>query len=215
MSPDEIFDYLYKNSTYWKPYTVLKDILTAPEYNPNLQDQGNAIWELIFVNSNDIDLIHYVLSDSRIDISQTNVDSLLNSTIKKHDKSLFDRIIKFLSRYHSQDLKMFVENIPEGYDSVIALRALFDTTHPLHDIYLSDMKDYNREIMDLLNSIKSEDEREKAFDIFYDPENPYHDNYSKYVKQRIGAYIDPKVKKGLDLLDTNTLANELMFYDIL
>jgi hypothetical protein len=75
----------------------LEVIFKNTHYNPNFLIDNIPVWIWVLHNSNNSNLIHYVLDDIRININNIDIDKLLQISSTK-DKSVHERISKAFNK---------------------------------------------------------------------------------------------------------------------
>lgn len=113
---DNIYDKKYDD------YRTLQSILTNPSFNPNviLRDKGldAPAWVWILINSNDINLIHYALSNPNIKIENINKQLVLDIA-KNKDTSVYERLAKYIGPLAGFEQMSIVNQLPYGVMDII------------------------------------------------------------------------------------------------
>ena len=103
INPKSLFqiniDRLMDKSIYKKPYDLLKNILLSKEYNPNIiLGDIDPAWVWVLINSDDMDIINFVLDDKRINLNLINPQDVLGIVKSKNNKQLLDRVLPVLNK---------------------------------------------------------------------------------------------------------------------
>lgn len=102
------------NPNTYNDYEKLRNILTDPEFDPNIMLQEKGIimpaWLWVMYISNDINLIHFVLSNEKINLDEVSPKFVLDLA-KNKDPSIYDRIVEYLDPF-AQFKKLFYNKLP-------------------------------------------------------------------------------------------------------
>ncbi len=116
LTKDNIYDIAYDN------YHTLQNILTNQSFDPNviLRDRGMELpaWVWVLFNSNDPDILHYILNNVNIKIDQNVNNQFVLDIAKNKDASVYERIRKYIGPFAGLEQASFIQ-LPYGLIDII------------------------------------------------------------------------------------------------
>lgn len=113
---------LLKEPGTYNNYQILAEIIQNPSYNPNILIDNFPAWIWILKNSNDTNLINYVLNNTNISLDNINKQNVLDIA-KTKDSSIYNRLAPYLQGSWK---KAILYKSIKGYERLIYDVAISD-----------------------------------------------------------------------------------------